>query len=159
MYSRHKLDEIPEKQEQIQVEKLKHIKRIVDLDSTNTRLNTTANTNSQNQNLNSEKIIWINEVEMDNTFPCIYLANEFFDALPIKQFFKKENNWFERYVNLKTYKKAEFNDKEVDIKIIEEELKLEISKDQEIIEYSQNFLLITFRIKNNKQNYLSNLFN
>ena len=50
--------------------------------------------------------------------------------------FKKENNWQERYVNLKTYQKAEFKDKEVDIKIIEQELKFEISKNQEIIEYS-----------------------
>ena len=92
--------------------------------------------NEQKKNLNSEKIIWVNQVEIDNSFPCIYLANEFFDALPIKQFFKKENNWQERYVNLKTYQKAEFNDKEVDIKIIEQELKFEISKNQEIIEYS-----------------------
>ena len=92
--------------------------------------------NEQKKNLNSEKIIWVNHVEIDNSFPCIYLANEFFDALPIKQFFKKENNWQERYVNLKTYQKAEFNDKEVDIKIIEQELKFEISKNQEIIEYS-----------------------
>ena len=62
---------------------------------------------NKKKNLNSEKIIWVNEVEMNNAFPCIYLANEFFDALPIKQFFKKENNWQERYVNLKTYEKAD----------------------------------------------------
>ena len=92
--------------------------------------------NEQKKNLNSEKIIWIKQVEIDNSFPCIYLANEFFDALPIKQFFKKESKWLERYVNLKSYQKAEFNDKEVDIKIIEQELNFEISKDQEIIEYS-----------------------
>ena len=47
-----------------------------------------------------------------------------------------ENNWKERYVNLKTCQKAEFNDKDIDIKLIEQELKFEISKNQEIIEYS-----------------------
>ena len=90
----------------------------------------------QQLNLRSEKIIWIEDINTNNSYPTIFLANEFFDALPIKQFFKKENNWFERYVNLKTHKKAEFNDKEINIKLIEQELKFEISKDQEIIEYS-----------------------
>ena len=32
--------------------------------------------------------------------PSIFVANEFFDALPIKQFIKKKNKWYERHVNL-----------------------------------------------------------
>ena len=32
---------------------------------------------------------------------CLFIANEFFDAIPIKQFRKKNNLWFEKFVNLR----------------------------------------------------------
>lgn len=31
--------------------------------------------------------------------PCLFLANEFFDALPIRQFIRQDNNWFERLID------------------------------------------------------------
>mgnify|MGYP001411370734 CR=1 FL=1 len=46
--------------------------------------------NQQKKNLNCEKILWIKDIKKTNLFPTLYLANEFFDALPIKQFFKKK---------------------------------------------------------------------
>ena len=66
----------------------------------------------------------------------MFLANEFFDALPIKQFFKRKEGWVERFVNFKDEKNAEFNERSINIKDIEKDLSFEISKDQEIIEYS-----------------------
>ena len=46
----------------------------------------------QKANINKKNIQWLNNLsELDN-LPCIFLANEFFDALPIKQFIKKEKN-------------------------------------------------------------------
>ena len=66
----------------------------------------------------------------------MFLANEFFDALPIKQFFKREGEWVERFVNLKDEKKAKFNEQPINIKKIEKNLNFEISKGQEVIEYS-----------------------
>ena len=66
------------------------------------------------------------------------MANEFFDALPIKQFFKKKDSWFERYVNFKEVKKAVFKEQIINIEEIENKLKFKISKDQDIIEYSPN---------------------
>ena len=52
----------------------------------------------QKVNINKKNIQWLNDLsELDN-LPCIFLANEFFDALPIKQFIKKERKWFERHV-------------------------------------------------------------
>ena len=66
----------------------------------------------------------------------MFLANEFFDALPIKQFFKRNESWVERFVNLKDEKNAEFNEQPINIKDIDKDLGFEISKDQEIIEYS-----------------------
>jgi cyclopropane-fatty-acyl-phospholipid synthase len=90
----------------------------------------------QQLNLKSEQITWIKDIKISNSFPTIFLANEFFDALPIKQFFKKKEGWFERFVDLKDKKKAEFKEQPIDIKDIENVLNFEISKDQEIIEYS-----------------------
>ena len=54
----------------------------------------------------------------------------------MKQFFKKKDGWFERFVNLNDPKKAEFKDEKIDIKQIEKHLNFEISKNQNIIEYS-----------------------
>ena len=69
----------------------------------------------QQLNLKSEKITWIKDIKTSNSFPTIFLANEFFDALPIKQFFKKKEGWFERFVDLNDKKKAEFKDQPIDI--------------------------------------------
>ena len=66
----------------------------------------------------------------------MYIANEFFDAIPIKQFFKKKDGWIERFVKLKNLKKAEFKEKKTNIKKLEDKLKFKISKNQNVIEYS-----------------------
>jgi len=92
--------------------------------------------NKQKGNLKLEKISWIKDIKQVNSHPTIFLANEFFDALPIKQFFKKKENWIERFVDLKGENKAEFKEQLIDIKKIEQQLNFEISKNQNIIEYS-----------------------
>ena len=79
---------------------------------------------------------WINNIQKTNSIPTLYLANEFFDAIPIKQYFKRRNEWFERFVQFETLKNAEFKDKKTNIKKIEQILKFQISKNQNIIEYS-----------------------
>ena len=92
--------------------------------------------NEQKKNLNSKKFSWLKNIEKINSNPTIFLANEFFDAIPIKQFFKKKDGWFERFVNLNDPKKAEFKEEKIDIEKIEKNLNFEISKNQSIIEYS-----------------------
>ena len=92
----------------------------------------------QQLNLKSENITWIDDIKINNSYPTVFLANEFFDALPIKQFFKRNESWVERFVNLKDEKNAEFNEQPINIKDIDKDLGFEISKDQEIIEYSPN---------------------
>ncbi len=69
-----------------------------------------------------------------------FLANEFFDALPIKQFFKRQDDWYEKFVDLSNPEEAKFNEVKTNIKLIEEKLNLEISKGQDIIEYSPDAL-------------------
>ena len=90
----------------------------------------------QKKNLNTEKILWVKDIKKINSYPTLYIANEFFDAIPIKQFFKKKNGWIERFVKLKNFKKAEFKEKKTNIKKLEDKLKFKISKNQNIIEYS-----------------------
>jgi NADH dehydrogenase [ubiquinone] 1 alpha subcomplex assembly factor 7 len=92
--------------------------------------------NQQKKNLNSEKILWIKNLKNINSYPILYLANEFFDALPIKQFFKKKEGWVERFVELKNKKNAKFKQQKINIKKLEQSLNFEISKNQNIIEYS-----------------------
>jgi len=92
--------------------------------------------NYQKKNLKPEKISWKKDVKKINSKPTLFLANEFFDALPIKQFFKKKEDWFERFVEFNDQKKAKYTEKKTDIKIVEKNLEFEISKKQNIIEYS-----------------------
>ena len=68
--------------------------------------------------------------------PCIFIANEFFDALPIKQFIKKNKKWYERYVKFTNQIKSEYLDIPFDIKKLEKKIKFRISLNQNFIEYS-----------------------
>jgi len=82
------------------------------------------------------KIKWINNLNELNSLPCIFIANEFFDALPIKQFLKKEKKWYERHVKFVNKKKLEYLDIPFDMKKFEEKIKFKISYKQTFIEYS-----------------------
>ena len=90
----------------------------------------------QKKILNSKKFLWMKNLKKINTNPSIFLANEFFDAIPIKQFFKKRDGWIERFVDINDPKKAKFNEKKIDINKIEKNINFKISKNQSIIEYS-----------------------
>ena len=46
----------------------------------------------QKANIKDTKIKWLNNLNELSNFPSIFIANEFFDALPIKQFLKKKKN-------------------------------------------------------------------
>ena len=91
---------------------------------------------TQKTNIKNAKIKWLNSLNELNNFPCIFIANEFFDALPIKQFLKKENKWFERYVNFTNNQKLEYLDIPFDMQKFEKKIKFKISYKQTFIEYS-----------------------
>ena len=90
----------------------------------------------QRTNIKNRKIRWLNNLNELNNFPCIFIANEFFDALPIKQFLKKEKKWYERHVNFSNDKKLEYLDIPFDMRKFEKEIKFKISYKQMFIEYS-----------------------
>ena len=91
---------------------------------------------TQKKNLYKKKITWISKINEINDHPSIFIANEFFDAMPIKQFIKRKNLWFEKFVNLKDKKKPFFFEKKINIQKIEKKIKFRISKNQNFIEYS-----------------------
>jgi NADH dehydrogenase [ubiquinone] 1 alpha subcomplex assembly factor 7 len=91
---------------------------------------------TQKTNIKNKKIRWLNNLNELNNLPCIFIANEFFDALPIKQFLKKEKKWYERHVNFTNNKKLEFLDVPFDMLKFEKEIKFKISYNQKFIEYS-----------------------
>ena len=86
----------------------------------------------QKKELDKNKIEWVSQINKIKKNPCIFIANEFFDALPIKQFRKKENLWLEKFINLKNLDKAFFFEKEVDIKKIEKKIHFKISQGQNL---------------------------
>ena len=56
----------------------------------------------QKENLiNFKNIVWIKNINKIKQYPTIIIANEFFDAFPIKQFFKINNNWHEQCISFK----------------------------------------------------------
>ena len=46
----------------------------------------------QKKKIKSKKVKWIKKINNINSGPIIFLANEFFDSLPIKQVYKKKMN-------------------------------------------------------------------
>tara|TARA_B100001173_G_scaffold77204_1_gene65883 strand:+ start:2232 stop:3275 length:1044 start_codon:yes stop_codon:yes gene_type:complete len=89
----------------------------------------------QKKKIKSKNIKWINKIEEISKFPSIFIANEFFDALPIKQFIKKNNNWYEKYIINKD-KSYEFFEKKINKIFIEKLLNQKLDKNQKFIEYS-----------------------
>ena len=90
----------------------------------------------QKQKLKNKNIKWLKNLNEISNIPNIFVANEFFDALPIKQFIKKGNKWYERNVKLSKLTQSEFIDILVDIKKIEKKIGFKISHKQKFIEYS-----------------------
>ena len=54
----------------------------------------------QKKNISSQKISWKKKLEFKKKNPIIFIANEFFDALPIKHLTKIKTDWYEKYVEI-----------------------------------------------------------
>ena len=90
----------------------------------------------QKEKIKNKNIKWLKNLNKLNNLPSIFIANEFFDALPIKQFIKKKNKWHERHVKFNKIKKLEYLDIPFDMLKFEQKIKLKISYKQKFIEYS-----------------------
>tara|TARA_Y100000590_G_scaffold182733_1_gene208217 strand:- start:30 stop:1094 length:1065 start_codon:yes stop_codon:yes gene_type:complete len=54
----------------------------------------------QQAKIHNKKVKWIKKINKINYGPIIFLGNEFFDALPVKQVYRKKKLFFEKYVTL-----------------------------------------------------------
>jgi len=91
--------------------------------------------NLQKKNINNSKVKWIKNFTNIKKGPVIFFGNEFFDAIPVKQFSRKRNFFMEKYYMLnkknkidEIYKKA--SDK--DIALIK---KFKILKNLKFVEF------------------------
>ena len=90
----------------------------------------------QKKKLKDYNVNWLKDLNDLTNLPSIFIANEFFDALPIKQFIKKKNKWYEKYVKFSNMYNSEFVYNSVNIKQIEKKIGFKISQGQDFIEYS-----------------------
>tara|TARA_B100000989_G_scaffold220737_1_gene168516 strand:- start:2512 stop:3558 length:1047 start_codon:yes stop_codon:yes gene_type:complete len=90
----------------------------------------------QKKKLKLKKIIWISKLMKIQKKPTIFIANEFFDSIAIKQFIKDKNLWFERYVKVERGKSSFFFNKKFNMKRFEKKINFEISQNQNFIECS-----------------------
>ena len=97
----------------------------------------------QKTKINNKKVKWIKKIESIDHGPVIFLGNEFFDSLPIKQIYKKKKLFFEKYVALSNdQKKIKFLHKRANDNLIKRIRNLNLIS---------GFLVIFF-IKKNEQN-------
>jgi len=89
----------------------------------------------QKKKLKKFNIKWIRNINELKNEHNIFIANEFFDALPFKQFFKIKNKWMERFV-VADKKKQNFTKIVSNISKIEKKLGFKISANQKVVEYS-----------------------
>ena len=88
----------------------------------------------QKKKIQNNQVVWIDNLKKISNNPTIFIANEFFDAFPIKQF-TKNKIWYEKFVCSKN-NKLQFIDIKIKKSKIENILGQKISKDNKFIEYS-----------------------
>ena len=90
----------------------------------------------QRVKINNRKVKWIKKINEINCGPVIFLANEFFDALPIKQIHKKKKLFFEKYIALSNDdKKIRFLHKKANNSLIKHIQDLKLISNGNTIEY------------------------
>ena len=82
------------------------------------------------------KVSWINSLENLKDGPNIFLANEFFDSLPVKQFIKKKNKWFEKKIKISSKYSFKLVDKPTNINGLEKKIGINLKNNQNVIEFA-----------------------
>ena len=60
--------------------------------------------NLQKENLRNNTVKWISDIRDLGIEPQIIIANEFFDALPVNQYVRSDEGWYEKKVAIKNGK-------------------------------------------------------
>ena len=94
----------------------------------------------QKKLLHKENLKWLKNFKSIKKGPVIFLGNEFFDAIPIKQYEIIENIDYERFVKLNKDNQTKDLLKRKNKKIINQLVKLNLLKNQTFIEYPKQGL-------------------
>jgi cyclopropane-fatty-acyl-phospholipid synthase len=90
----------------------------------------------QKTSINNKKVKWIKNIKEINHGPVIFIGNEFFDALPIKQIYKKKKLFFEKHVAISNdNKKIRFLHKKANNNLIKSIQNLNLISVGNTIEY------------------------
>jgi NADH dehydrogenase [ubiquinone] 1 alpha subcomplex assembly factor 7 len=90
----------------------------------------------QKNKLKNNNIKWLKNLNKISNLPSIFIANEFFDALPFKQFIRKNRKWYERNIKFCELNKPRFIDILCNMSQVEKKIGFKISYKQKFIEYS-----------------------
>tara|TARA_Y100000590_G_scaffold445114_1_gene576764 strand:+ start:1978 stop:3039 length:1062 start_codon:yes stop_codon:yes gene_type:complete len=89
----------------------------------------------QKNKIKNKKVKWIKDINEVKGGPILFVANEFFDSLPIKQIYKNKNMYFEKHVYLSNKKKIKFLLKKANKKLIKNIKKMNFGREGNTIEY------------------------
>jgi cyclopropane-fatty-acyl-phospholipid synthase len=89
----------------------------------------------QKKTLFGEKVKWIKNFDNIKNGPIIFLGNEFFDAIPIKQYKKINNILYEKYVKLEENLKVKTFLKKTNLKTKKKLEEFSLFKNQSFIEF------------------------
>ena len=89
----------------------------------------------QKKNINNSKVKWIKDFTSIKKGPAIFFGNEFFDAIPIKQFSQKKNIFVEKHFTLNKKNKIEEIYKKASKKDILQIKKFKVLKNLKFIEF------------------------
>tara|TARA_B100001250_G_C19768230_1_gene775827 strand:- start:637 stop:1680 length:1044 start_codon:yes stop_codon:yes gene_type:complete len=105
----------------------------------------------QRENLKEKKISWLKNFNKIKTGPVLFIGNEFFDSIPIKQFEKKQKKIYEKYLKIDKHSNYKIILKKASESLIKELKNYNLLKSNGIIEYPKSGLeelkMITKKIK------------
>ncbi len=94
----------------------------------------------QRENLKEKKINWLKNFNKIKTGPVLFLGNEFFDSIPIKQFEKKQKKIYEKYLKIDKHSNFEIILKKASYNLVKELRSYNLLKYNGIIEYPKSGL-------------------
>ncbi len=89
----------------------------------------------QKKNINNLNVKWIKNFTDIKKGPVIFFGNEFFDAIPIKQFSRKKNVLMEKYYSLNKKNKIDEIYKKASGEVISQIKKFKILKNSKFVEF------------------------
>ena len=98
--------------------------------------------NVQKKSINAKNVSWIKNLDQISSEPVLFFGNEFFDAIPIRQFKVKKSDIYEKFIHFEKGKFKNFIFKKTSKKIKKEIINLSLFRKKGIIEYPQKGLKI-----------------